>query len=473
MSIRRPAPQALSFNGVDGATGALAWPEVTERELAAALARRVIDLDRLAETGKPFTPFPLGRLDAAGWGVIFHRDADPAVRAALAPLLAWRRQQAAKRKPRLFRDFAGECGVWPRETAYEFLERHGVGPASGDPETMPYYLLLVGGPEEIPFAFQYQLAGGHAVGRLACDRLEDYARYAASVVRAEREGCGRRRQLSVVAPRHRDDEATRCGEENLVAPFCERFSQRFDRSRSRQAWKLDVASGARATKRELIGRLAAADGPALMLTVSHGLTFSSGHPLQPKMQGALITSEWPGALDWPRALPPEFYVAAADLGEEACLHGLVSFHFACFSGGTPELDNFSRDRRRKPPRLAPEPFVAALPKRMLTHPNGGALAVIGHVDSAWAHSFLWRRLKQQSQAFEHCFEALIAGQPVGAAMEAFSARLDAIVREQMSLTLRHDAREAAARRLDASWHAAVTDLRNYVVLGDPAVRVAC
>jgi hypothetical protein len=191
------------------------------------------------------------------------------------------------------------------------------------------------------------------------------------------------------------------------------------------------------------------------------------------VQGALVAAEWPGAAAWRRPLPPDFYVAAADLGEEAHPHGLISFHFACFSGGTPELDNFARDRRRRPPRLAASPFVAALPKRLLTHPNGGALAVVGHVDSAWAHSFLWRRLKQQSQAFEHCFDALVDGLPVGAAMESFAARLDAIAREQLTRSLRREAGEAPAGRMDATWHATIADLRNYVVLGDPAVRIAC
>lgn len=466
MSSSNTIPEPLSFNGVNGGTGASAWPAMTEAAMLAALENRALDLDDIAES-KSFLPFRLDRLDVAGWGVIFHRDADPAVRAALAPLLAWRRRQAAHRKHRLFRDFAGECGYWPGESGFDFLERHGVGPSAGDPETMPYYLLLVGGPEEIPFSFQYQLGSGHAVGRLSCDRLEDYSRYAESVIAAERESSGRRRQLAVVAPRHRDDEATRSGHENLVAPFCEHFSSRLGRSRKKNAWQLDLASGARATKRALVSRLTAADGPALMLTVTHGVTYACGHPLQAQTQGALISSEWPGLVDWPRALPPDFYVSAADLDADARPHGLVSFHFACFSGGTPELDNFPRDRK-KPSRLAPQPFVAALPKRLLTHPRGGALAVVAHVDSAWAHSFLWRRLEQQSQAFEQCFEALVAGLPVGAAMEAFSGRLDAIVREQI---MGEEGRGGSRRQPAATLRTAFADLRNYVVLGDPAVRV--
>ena len=60
------------------------------------------------------------------------------------------------------------------------------GPGTPIPSKVPFYLLLVGGPEAIPFEFQYGLALNHFVGRIAFDTAQEYARYAETVVAAEK-----------------------------------------------------------------------------------------------------------------------------------------------------------------------------------------------------------------------------------------------------------------------------------------------
>ena len=43
--------------------------------------------------------------------------------------------------------FVGKDGVEPGESKDDWLAKHGMGHGDAEPEKVPYYLLLVGGPE--------------------------------------------------------------------------------------------------------------------------------------------------------------------------------------------------------------------------------------------------------------------------------------------------------------------------------------
>lgn len=460
----------LHFNGLDASTGGFAVAPRSAARVVRDLGRRVVGLEETVQWKGPRHGVDVRKLREAGWAVIFHRDADPAVRAALKPLLALRREQAGGTE--VFRDFAGFSGYWPRESASDFLARQGLGPGAFNPEQMPFYVLLVGGPEEIPFSFQFQLDVLYAVGRLAFERVEDYALYARTVVKAEAGELRRRRALAVVAPRNPDDQATALSMGNLVAPVVEHLLAKAKKARRARRFRVETDLGDDATKAALLSRLGGDDAPAMAFTVSHGLSFSPDHPRQRAEQGALVCQDWPGPQGWNGPLPAEFFVTAADITDDRPPAGQIACHFACFSAGTPERDEFAHGARKRPARIAAQPFVAALPQRLLAHPEGGALAVIGHVERAWGYSFFWKHLGRQAQAFEALFEGLFAGWPVGAAMESFADRLAALAVE---LAAAVEAREYGQRlqtqEIRTLW-SVHNDAKCYALLGDPAVKAA-
>lgn len=401
----------------------------------------------------------------AGWGVVFPPGGgDPRVREALAPLLDLRRRQAGARDPRRYR----EIELAPGETAGDLLRRLGVGPGPAVPRKLPYYLLLAGSPEQIPYELQYRLDVQYAAGRLWFDEVEAFASYARTVVGAERGELRRPRRACLFGVRNPGDRATELSCDGLVAPLAERLAGEHPR------WAVDAVLAGDATRARLAALAGGEDPAALVFTASHGVGYASGDHRQLSRQGALVCQDWPGPGGG--GLRPEHSLAGDDVAAGPPPAGLVTFHFACYGAGTPEHDDFAHkshvgDGPWTPGRVAPRPFVARLPQRLLGHPGGGALAAIGHVERAWSTSVLWGE-EAQTEVFAAALEQLLDGYPVGAAMEFFGQRYAELAtdlgaafwRERCGLDTLGD--ELA--RLWTAHH----DARNYVLLGDPAVRLA-
>lgn len=421
-------------------------------------------------------------LSQTGWGIIFpaamSREEQTAIETALGPLLARRSQQAGP----LYRCYKASAGYRPGDTAHNFLRRPprratAANPAAPDGTGVPYYLLLIGDPEQIPFEFQYQLDVQYAVGRLDFgDDLAAYRRYADNVVAAETRSAAPQRQLVFFGTEHPGDEATALSARHLVAPL----GRSVRRRSAGEGWRVLTVDPEKANKANLLRLLRMDPSPALLFTATHGLEFAADHPRQPDQQGALLCQDWDGAAG---AVADEAWFGAQDVTSDLNLRGTILLLFACHGAGTPQHDDYHRAALTETPDvIAERPFVAALPKALLALRERGALAVIGHVGRVWGLSFLSEvslrpegmtsRKREHLEVFQAATEQLLAGQPVGAALDYFDMRYAALATELATLYdhLEDPPTAAEIYRLAELWTAS-HDARSYVVLGDPAVRL--
>ena len=425
-------------------------------------------------------------LEQAGWGVIFPAvkpNTETAawyarVREALSPLLDLRRRQATAKHDRYREYFDGkttkdELGYKPGESKQKFLARLGIGPGPADPDKVPYYLLLVGSPEEIPFRVQYQIDVQYAVGRLYFETIEEYDNYARSVVAAET-GLVLPRTLALVGVHNPDDDSTRFSREYLIGPLAENAATWDDLP----GWTVEHYFDGDATKSKVSELFGGPKTPALLFTASHGIDFNVGDPLQRRHQGGLLLQDWTGPKQWQGPIGPDLYLSGDDLTSTTNLSGMINFNFACYGAGTPLYDEFARQAFRERTAIAEAPFVSGLHARMAGLAGGGALASIGHVDRAWTHSFMWKTggrkgsHEPQLAVFDSTIRSLMKGVPVGHALDYFNVRYAEL---SSDLTDTLDELEWEPDHISnfdlAKMWTSNNDARGYAIFGDPAVRL--
>lgn len=413
-------------------------------------------------------------LSQAGWGVVLAAGADPKILQALSPLLAHRRQQAGP----LYKEYTEANGYLPNDTWDRFRVRGDrlVSTGLARPQEMPYYVLLVGSPEDISLRFQYHMDVERAVGRLHFDTLDQYRQYAESVVQAESGKVTLPRKLSFLGTANPDDRATQLSSTDLVQPLFDQLST----DSQLAGWSTHLTGPDQASKEALGRLLGGADAPALLFTASHGAGFDQDDPRQAAHTGALVTKEYPGPLSWRKPLKEDFYFHAQDLDPNAHLWGMIAVFFACFGAGIPPLSDFYHLRDKLPGEvlnLAPRPFFSALPRQMLCHPNGGALAVVGHVERNFAAAFrtpgVTGNQGRDLLAFQQMLSLLARGYPVGAALEDMNTRSASrsVALTNALFPVLHQGLVAPPeleREISNLWTSS-QDARNYIILGDPAV----
>jgi hypothetical protein len=455
----------LCLNGIDAATGGYLVPPLSLDDAAAIVRgdarpdqstsswlKRVWQTLTQPHLGLPHDVDPAS-VAQAGWAIVFHEQESDAVKAALEPLIAHRRTRVP----------ADRCHVLTYQTGQtraSWLAANGAAAGSVLPTRVPYYLLLVGGPERFPFVFCHHLDVEYAVGCLHFDTPDGYAQYASSVIDYETSAAiPNARRLVMFGARHAGDRSTTLSADRLVTPLA---------AQPPAGFPVDLLIGDGARKEALLNASAPRSRPpALVFTASHGMGWSTPDARQATDQGALICQDWK-----PLTIPgPGDYLGAADIPADGHVHGSIVFHFACYGAGTPRHDRFLHEKGRPPAVIADKPFIAALPKALLAHPRGGALAVIGHVERAWGCSIATPKAGAQLLPFRNALERLALGQPVGHAMKDFNERYATLsttlagMLEEMEFGAAVDSEELVRAWVERN------DAEGYLVLGDPAVAI--
>jgi hypothetical protein len=449
--------------GVEAETGATR-PPLTEQDLGLISGDPQSVLERSKkEAHLAIVPTIDGKnLADAGWGIVFPATIDPAIKAALQPLIELRQKQA--NVPGHFKIFEGNRGVKPGQSAVDWLDRQGVGLAVVDPDNgVPYYLLLVGSPQQIPFEFQFTLDLQWCVGRVYFDTAAEYEAYARAVVEYETAAKPpNKKRAAMWMTRNPGDTATTLLTNQVGRPFIQQGLG------SRRGFQLASFMDAQATKPQLADILrgkATGGPPAVLFTGSHGLEWSSTDlEGQRKNQGAIVTQEWmPGV-----PAKPDQYFAADDVPADSNVLGTIHFQFACFGGGCPKLDNYRTNKDGSPIQLTADDMIAKLPQRLLSK---GALAVFAHVDRAWNWSFQTGSGLPQNQVIRSTLDALMLGLRAGQATDFFNLQWSTMAARLGMLQGQRGGANPPSPASLVNLFIARDDARNYALLGDPAVRL--
>jgi hypothetical protein len=403
----------------------------------------------------------LGDPHVVGWTILVNRN-DPRQDAYLRILrpLALRRGMPDPDQPLLFDGS-------PYQDWHRWLLDNYTPPDLSDP---PLYVLIVGGPEQVPFRFQSFLDASAAVGRLDFDNLSELETYVAKIMALEDapEPVVARETL-FFAPDGGPEDATHFSRRFMAEPLARLTENEFGFTTMR----IMQQDATRARLQEALGGA----HPALVYTASHGL----GAPYQPpefqrQFNGAIVCQKEPG-----KALRERLFSAQDIPANEPFLEGAVFFQFACFGMGTPAQSDFARWDPVMVEQNAPVDFISALPKKLLAHPRG-PIAYLGHIDTAYLHGFddpddpdLEKRWSPRLKPYMDALQGLLTVQPVGLALQNMNTRYN---NANAYLTNIFDSsfgngfniRPDLMPRI-ASTYIFRNDAQNYMVFGDPAVRL--
>lgn len=340
---------------------------------------------------------------------------------------------------------------------------------------VPYYVLIVGGPERIPLQFQSTLDSVACVGRVNFASLGDLEAYVQKVIRLETSAKPvTEKEVVLFAPDAGQPDPTYYSLRYMARPLNDHICDKL-------SFPVIPLFGEDATKQNL-ERSLSTQKPALVYTAGHGLgAIGESDQMQQRYNGAICCQHSGG-------LSKKTMFSADDVPlNQSFLEGAAFFQFACFGYGTPAVSDFSHWMSPKglPKKYTDHDFLAALPRTLLAHPLG-PIAYFGHLDAAWLHGFAdpdspdtMERYHARLAPFVDAVSRVLSVCPVGKALEMLNEKFticnamitsdyDRIRRGKLTWT-----KELSRAFVDTwiTWN----DAQNYMLFGDPGtrVRIAC
>jgi hypothetical protein len=401
-------------------------------------------------------PIDYGNLAETGWGLVLPADGDPAIKEALAPLVELRRRESA--------EYFRILEMRPGESAPSFFGRYGATVLERNPRRMPLYLLLAGSPSMMSFDTENALTASSVVGRLYLSTPDDYARYADAVAHFDSTPPVPKARAAFLIADHADDAVLR-GASGSFGPIADALTGQ------NRDWSADLYSGEDATKETLLDLLGGDATPEMLITLTHGLSYGAGDPVQQDLQGSLVCRPGPLLPGGEKPMPPEFSVSASDISPDADLRGMIGLHLASYSAGTSQLDSLGVQVFSEQLLQAPEAFVSSLPQRLLSTKRP-ARAFIGQVDRLVVTGTTEQRWADLSAVTREIVIRIASGERVGQAVSSATSTRYLSFAVDLATTLQRGSlglpTDDAA--LATMW-ARKEMLRGFAILGDPAVRL--
>lgn len=334
---------------------------------------------------------------------------------------------------------------------------------------IPPYLLICDTFENVPLEYQFIFNSFAVAGRIWFDDPGAFDTYVKKVLAVERGQYVTGNRCLVASPV--DDDVTYADHKNIIQPLLELSAE--------QSLPLEALLPPDFSEQSLLERAAAARFLALYC---HGVGLPQEEWVtKPALQGAFVLeygSESDAGL-----------LTATDFVENKFVPGGIFFSPACLAGGTMVPSDFAAwiDPTGLEAYVGGQTKLAETTCTMLSSP-GGPNAVLAHFDisiasSAPTYNPMSQGTDLQKMLHSQFLSHLAAGWTLGRATKPFrwaagTCYAQAIyIFGQMTGTYPYvgasNVRKTIGQAVNSmnQYHVAATDMRNYIIIGDPAVRL--